>query len=440
MSRRLTRRRFVQQTAAFAVGVGLASSRLKGEARSPNEKLNIGIIGAGGRGATNLRSVSSQNIVALCDVDQRRAGRAFEQYPKAAKYKDFRVMLDKEQKNLDAVVISTTDFTHAPAAVRAMRRGLHVYCEKPLAHTVAEARLMRETYRKQKVATQMGTQIHARDNYRRVVELVQSGAIGPVREAHVWCNRFSSQAPPPQGKAPIPEGLDWDLWLGPAPYRPYQNGYMPGNLTWNRYWDFGNGILGDMGSHLIDLPYWALDLRYPATVEADAPTADPVIYPPQLIVTWEHPRRGDGPHEQACKVVWYDGRAKPNELFGIDLSKYGIGALFVGDEGMLLADYGRRSLHPAEKFADYKPPEPWIPPSLGHHREWIEAAKAGDHEATLCNFEYSGRLIEHNLLGTVAHRVGRKLQWDAERLKAANAPEADRYIHKQYRKGWEFET
>jgi len=233
----------------------------------------------------------------------------------------------------------------------------------------------------------------------------------------------------------VPDALHWDLWVGPAPFRDYQKGYHPGNLTWNRYWDIGNGIIGDMGSHLIDLSYWALGLQFPSTCEAIAPPAHPVIYPTKLKVVWEHPRRGDGPHEQALKVVWYDGHAKPDELLGVDISRYGIGALFVGDKGRLLADYGRRTLLPEGEFKDFEAPEAWIPDSVGHHREWIQAAK-NDPPATLCNFDYSGKLIEHNLLGTVSHRVGKKLEWDHEKLRAKNAPEASEYIRKKYRKGW----
>jgi predicted dehydrogenase len=443
MSIPTTRRRFMQQAAA-ATGAVVSMAHVAGRAaaasKSPNEKLDIGIIGCGGRGAANLSAVSGENIVALCDVDERQLGKAKASFGAAATFIDFRKMIDGQK--MDAVTVSTTSMTHALAAVRAMRKGLSVYCEKPLAHTVAEARLMRETYlaHKDKIATQMGTQIHATDNYRRVVELVQTGAIGNVTEAHVWCNRFSSQSPPPTGEAPVPKGLHWDLWLGPAPYRPFQNGYMPGNLTWNRYWDFGNGILGDMGSHLIDLPYWALALQFPVTCEADAPPADPVIYPRRLKITWEHPSRGQGAHEQPCKVVWYDGEAKPNELLGLDLKGYGIGVIFVGEKGKLLADYGRRTVYPngGDPQPNAKPAKQIYPPSKGHHAEWIYACK-NDPTTTLCNFDYSGRLIEHNLLGTVAHRVGKKLEWDAKTLTATNAPEAQKYIHKEYRKGWAIE-
>lgn len=447
MSPRLTRRRFLSATAALAAGFGYLTCRAAAASKSINEKLNIGIIGAGGRGGDNLAEVAGENIVALCDVDDRQLAAALKKHPHAKAYHDFRRLI-AEHRDLDAVVISTTDHTHAPAAVRAMRRGLHVYCEKPLAHTVAEARLMQETYlkHKDKIATQMGTQIHATDNYRRVVELVQSGAIGKITEAHVWCNRFSSQDPPPAGEKPAPEWLHWDLWIGPAPFRPYQDGYLPGNLTWNRYWDFGNGILGDMGSHLIDLPYWALELAYPVSCKADAPKPHPVIYPRRLTVTWDHPKRGDGPHQQPCKVIWYDGEAKPSALSGIDVSGYGIGVLFVGDGGKLLADYGRRTVFPAgaqlgpdtKPQENANPPRTWIAPSRGHHQEWLHACK-NDPAATLCNFLYSGRLIEHNLLGAVSHRCGNKLlEYDHKILKAAGLPEADPFIRKPYRQGWDF--
>lgn len=439
-NQRITRRRFLQQS-AIAGGIGYLSCRAPAQGNSANEKLNVAVIGCGGRGAHNMGKVSGENIVALCDVDDRSLGKAKAKFDKAATYHDLRKAVD--HKGLDAVVVSTTDMTHAPAAVRAMQRGLHVYSEKPLAHTVYEAHLMRKTYlaRRDKIATQMGTQIHATDNYRRVVELIQQGAIGKVSEAHVWCNRHSSQDPPPSDQKPVPDYLRWDLWLGPAPHRPYADGYHPGNLTWNRYWDIGNGILGDMGSHLIDLPYWALALTFPDSCKADAPPPHEVIYPTKLTVTWQHPKRGDGPHQQPCKLVWYDGHAKPNELLGIDVSKYGIGALFVGETGKLLADYGRRTIIPNDGDPINKPtaPRQTIPRSIGHHEEWLAACK-GDPTATLCNFDYSGKLIEHNLLGAASHRVGNKLlKWDHKSLKATNAPEADRFINKKYRSGWGFE-
>jgi predicted dehydrogenase len=430
MIRRTNRRQFLQHSALAAAGFWVASRPTTGQTRSPNEKLNLGIIGVNHRGKANLAGVKSENIAALCDVDDSYLGEAAKQYPKAKTYTDWRKLL--EQKDIDGVVISTTDHTHAPASIMAMKLGKHVYCEKPLAHNVHEARVVGETYRKGKVATQMGTQIHASSNYRRVVELVRAGAIGPVREAHVWCGRVSGPGSRPTETPPVPKNLNWDLWLGPAPYRPYHPVYLPGNLTWNRWWDFGNGTLGDMGSHLIDLPFWALELRHPASVEAEGPPVDAEINPAWMIVRWEHPARNGRP---AVKLVWYHGGKRPELPAGIDASKWFNGILFVGDKGMLLADYNRRLLLPEDRFKDYKAPEPSIPESPGHYAEWIHACKSG--APTLCNFDYAGALIENNLLGNVAYRVGKKLQWDPVKLAAINCPEAAQYVRREYRKGWE---
>lgn len=427
------RRHFLKTTAlggSLVLARGVHSQLPAAESDSPNEKLNIGIVGVSHRGAANTNSVASENIVALCDVDTNYIAGAKKRFPKAAELTDWRKLV--ERKDIDAVVISTTDHTHAPCAIAAMRSGKHVYCEKPLAHTVEEARLMRQTYKRSNVATQMGTQIHATDNYRRVVELVQSGAIGKVRQAHVWCGRTIRPVNPDAPVKPVPSHLSWDLWLGPASERPFRGGYLPGNLTWNRWWDFGNGVLGDMGSHLIDLPFWALDLKHPTSVAAEGPEPDEHGNPPWLIVTWQHPATDARP---AVELIWYHSDKRPKSPPGVDLSKWHIGVLFVGDEGQLVADYGKRILLPEEKYRDFKPPEPTIPRSLGHHREWIHAAKTGD--PTLCNFEYSGALIENNLLGNVAHRVGQKLDWNAEKLAATNCPDAERFVKKEYRRGWE---
>ncbi len=435
MSRRITRRRMLRSSAALGMGVWIAGSTSAAPSRSPNEKLNIGIIGCGGRGAANANAVASENIVALCDVNENNLAKAAEKYPQATKYIDWRKLVD--QKGLDAVVISATDHHNGLASIWAMRRGLSVYCEKPGAHNVYEARIKQETYLKNKdrLATQLGTQIHAGDNYRRVVELIQSGAIGPVREVHVWCGRHGlKHGQRPKEQPPVPGYLHWDLWLGPAPFRPYHPSYLPGCTTWEQWWDFGNGTLGDMGSHLIDLPFWALKLRDPVSVWAEGSELREETYPEWLKVHWEHPARGDMP---ALVLHWYDGIQRPPSPPGHDLQQWGIGVLFVGDGGMLLADYSRRILLPEEKFKDFKPPAQTIAPSRGHYQEWLHAIRTG--EPTLCNFDYSGKLIEHNLLGTVAFRVGKKLQWDAVALKATNAPEADRFIRRQYRQGWTVE-
>jgi len=433
MDRHTNRRQFLKNSSLAAASFWAAGSAAAAEGRSPNEKLNIGIIGVNHRGGANMNSVSSENIVALCDIDENYLAAAAGKHPQAKTYVDWRKMLD--QKDLDAVVVSTADQVHALASNWAMKRGLSVYCEKPLAHSVHEARTVRETYvaNKDRLATQMGTQIHAGNNYRRVVELIQSKAIGEVREAHAWCGRHGPGGGLPEGEDPLPEHLHWDLWLGPAPWRPYNKSYLPGNLTWNRWWDFGNGTLGDRGSHVIDLPFWALKLRQPTTVEAhgDPEVASPYTNPKWLTITWEHPATDERP---AVKLTWYDGIQRPESPEGFDLSKWGLGVLFKGERGMLLADYGRHVLLPEDKFKDFQPPEPSIPTSLGHHKEWIHACKTG--APTLCNFDYSGMLIEHNLLGNVAYRSGKKLLWDPKNLKASNCPEADQYICREYRDGW----
>ncbi len=435
-SSRTSRRRFLQTTAAAggALAFGVHSWPVRAdESQSPNEKLNIAAIGTYNRAQGNIDGVASQNIVALCDIDEQFLARAAERFPKAKRYADFRVLLDKEAKNLDAVVVSTPDHTHAPAAAAALRLGKHVYCEKPLTHTVYEARKLAELARENKCVTQMGTQIHAGDNYRRVVELIRAGAIGAVKEAHVWVNVNYSGAKFTTG-TPAPAHVNWDLWLGPAPQRPYTEGAHPFN--WRRFWDYGTGGLGDFGCHYMDLVHWALDLRHPVTCRADGPPVDEVSTPPWCIVHYEYPARGDQP---PVKVTWYDGGKKPEILSTLKKAdgsplEWGNGQLFIGEKGMIISDYGRHMLLPEDKFRDYQRPEPSIPRSIGHHQEWIEACKTGG--PTTCNFDYSGALTEAVLLGTVAYRSGQALEWDAVNLKAKNAPDAERFIHKEYRKGW----
>lgn len=434
MNQKASRREFIKGS-ALAASAFFVTKRTPARASSPNDRLNIGIIGVHSRGADNMAEVATENIVALCDVDANFLAGAAKKYPQAKTYIDWRKMLD--QKDIDAVVISTTEHTHALASVWAMKRGKHVYCEKPLAHSVYEARAMRETCKQTKVATQMGTQIHAGENYRRVVELIQSGAIGPVREAHAWVEQgITGPRSRPAETEPVPKELNWDLWLGPAPWRPYHSCYFEQrSMSWQNWWDFGNGALGDMGSHIIDLPFWALELKYPATVAAEGPL--PVraeTYPDSLKVQWEHPARGARP---PVKLIWYDGKQWPESPEGVDLKKWHLGVMFVGDKGILVADYGKWILLPEARFKDFTPPEPSIAKSPGHHQEWIQACKTGT--PTLCNFDYSGALVEHNLLGTVAFRAGKKLEWDAENLKARNCREADRFIRQSYREGWTLE-
>ena len=429
----MKRRSFLTQSAVAGAGLMvLKSGVLRGQ--SPNGKLNIAVIGVGGRGGSNLNSVKSENIVALCDVSEKNLAKAATQFPQAKTYIDWRKCL--EQKDIEAVICSTTDHTHAFINVWAMNRGLHVYCEKPLANCVHEARVVRETYLKNKgkLATQMGTQIHATENYRRVVELIRDGAIGKPKECRIWCSRVPAGGSCLPEVTPVPDHIHWDLWVGPAPFHPYNPGYVGGCLKWNRFWDFGSGQIGDMGSHMLDLAYWAYDLRFPTSCEAEGTAVSPDTCPQWLKASWEHPATETRP---AVQVHWYDGGKKP----GMPMSVYNPdklfkGMLFKGDQGTLMSDYGFRILMPRGDMTHYKSPTPEdkIPPSPGHHREWLTACKTG--KPTLCNFDYSGALIEHNLLALVAYRARQKLEWDATNLKATNCPEAEQYIRKTYRDGW----
>ncbi|MBC8869917.1 MAG: Gfo/Idh/MocA family oxidoreductase [Planctomycetes bacterium] len=427
---RITRRQMLRSTALTGITV-CATGVVRAHAGepTPNEKLNIALIGSGGRGAANLGSVRGENIVALCDVDERRAAKTFLQYPNAPKFADFRIMLDKMDREIDAVVVSTPEQVHAPASVTAMRHGKHCYCEKPLTHEIYEARVAAEVATENKLATQMGTQIHAGSNYRRVVELVQSGAIGDVGECHVWINRAEGGGERPTDTPPVPAGLDWDLWLGPAPYRPYHPCYLP--RQWNFWWDFGGGNLAAMGCHYFDLPFWALKLRHPTSAETTGPPLHPETTPRWLTIHYEFPKRDDLP---PVTLFYCDGGRQPELLKELGLADWRSGVLFVGSKGMLIADYGRRKLLPENKFADLEPPEPFIPNSIGHHREWIEACKTGG--PTTCNFDYSGAVTETVLLGNVSYRAGQRIEWDAKNMKATNCPEADKYIRREYREGW----
>lgn len=428
---RVTRRQVLRYSALAGVGLWTTAKSWGAPApKSPNEKLNIAGIGVGGQGGADLAQCATENIVALCDVDDRRGAVSFQRFPKAKRFRDFRKMLDQMHRQIDAVVVGTPDHTHAAPSVMAMKLGKHCFCEKPLAHCVWEVRTMIETARKYKVTTQMGTQIHAGSNYRRVVELVQSGAIGPVGEVHVWHPVAYGGGDRPKETPPVPPELDWDLWLGPAPYRPYHPIYLPG--AWRSWWDFGTGGLGDFGCHYMDLPYWALNLRHPTTIEADGPRPiHPERTSPGLVVRYEFPARGDLP---PVTMTWYDGGKRPPFLAERQIPQWSAAVLFIGQKGMLIADYGRHQLLPESQYAGFKPPAPTIPESIGHYQEWIQACKTGG--PTTCNFDYSGTLAETVLLGIVAYRVGQKLQWDPEKLQAKGCPEADRFIRKTYRQGW----
>jgi predicted dehydrogenase len=423
----LNRRRFVRQAALAGAAPWICGSLAAG--KSPNEKLDIAVIGCGGRGAANLAGVAGENIVALCDVDERQAKQAFEHYRAAKKYRDYRKMLGEVGKRVDAVVISTPDHTHAPAAVMAMKMGKHCYCEKPMAHTVYETRVMSDLAKKNKLATQLGTQVHAEDNYHRTVELVQAGRIGPVSEVHVWFGGGYGGGDRPKDAPLVPPELDWDLWLGPAPLRPYHPCYLPS--SWRRWWDFGCGSLGDFGCHYMDLPFWALGLRHATSIEAEGPPPHAEGTPPWCIIRYQFPARDKAP---PVKLTWYDGGKRPALVEQGKVPNWQSAVLFVGQTGMLLADYGQRKLLPEAQFKDFQPPKKTIPDSVGHYQEWIQACKTGS--PTACNFDDSGVLSEHVLLGNVAYRLGKKLDWDPVNLKVANCPEADKLLRPSYRDGW----
>ncbi|MSQ96330.1 MAG: Gfo/Idh/MocA family oxidoreductase [Gemmataceae bacterium] len=448
MSRRVSRRRFLQASSlsAAAAGFWLTAGVTESHARQndPLRRLNVAVIGAGGQGGGNLGNVArTENIVALCDVDQARAAKSFNAHPNAAKFADFRVMLDR-QRDIEAVVVSTPDHVHAHASIMAMRMGKHCYTEKPLTHSVWESRQMKLVARANRVATQMGNQGTSNTTLRQSVEIVRAGTIGEVREVHVWTNRpiWPQNIGRPAGPEPVPATLNWDLWNGPAAERPYSRAYVP--FAWRGWWDFGTGALGDMACHTMNMPYMALSLGAPTAISADI-AADGRAHmnetPPMgCTVTYEFPARGNMP---ACRLYWYERRTPPRALFLDALREgqnpSGSGMLLVGSRGTIYSDSdygGSRRLLPTANFADYQPPEPTLPRSPGHHAEWLRACKGGP--AAMSNFvDYAGPLSEMVLLGNVAMRTGGRLEWDSTNLRVTNNSAAAQYVHREYRRGWE---
>ena len=408
----------------------------------PSEKLNIAGIGIGGRGEGDLDEVGSENIVALCDVDEAYAGRVFAKYPKARQWRDFRTMLD-EQKDIDAVVIATPDHTHAVIAMAAIRRGKHVYCEKPLAHSIWECRRLAEAAREAGVATQLGNQGQATETNRLVSEILWDGAIGAVREVHAWCNRPISARgiERPKDTPQVPATLNWDLWLGPARYRPYHPAYLP--FHWRSWWDFGTGVLGDIGCHQLDPVFRALRLGYPTTVEACSSNMDEgaavkeETAPKASIVRFEFPAREGFP---PLTLTWYDGGLMPQRPAELEEGrKFGEADdnLFIGDKGKML---GYR-LIPEARMREYGKPPQRIERSPGHHKEWLIACKGGP--AARANFDWAGPLTEVVLYGNIALRMekqlyekGLKLHCDGPNMRITNLPEANKYIRDEYRHGW----
>jgi predicted dehydrogenase len=431
MNIRIDRRTFLRHTSISVAGFCLARSARAGARKlSPNDKLNIGMVGTANQANYDLTNVASENIVALCDVNDKYLAAAAQKFPAAKTYNDFRRLLDRP--DLDAVVIAIPDHSHAVVTVAALKGGRHVYCEKPLTRTISECRVVMETTHKMNRVTQIGTQIHAGGNYRRVVELVQSGAVGPVAEVHVWVNATYGGKDLPRETPPVPPELHYDLWLGPVPERPYSPEYVP--FAWRNWWAFGGGALADFGCHYMDLPHWALGLRTPLSAEpVQGPPVHPESTPPWLIVRYEYPAREAQP---PVTLTWYHGGKQPGpDILAPELAaKWASGVLFIGKKGQLLADYGRHLLLPEKDFQGFVPPAHSIPDSIGHHAEWIQACKTGG--PTTCNFDYSGALTEAALLGNVAYRAASKLEWDSKALRARNCAAADQFIQHHYRAGW----
>lgn len=428
MTHRLPRRSVLQAAVALGAGLYLNPGASGQESQSASNKLNVAVIGLGGQGKANLNGVSKENIVALCDLDETRAGDAFERFPKARKFADFRVMLDQMEKEIDAVVISTPDHTHFHPAHRAMSLGKHLYLEKPMAHNVWEIRELTKLAATKKVATQLGVQRHTLKPIHDAVELIRAGAIGNVTEVHAWIGGSRGMPALPTSFPAVPKTLNWDLWLGPTKDRPYSPDYCPYN--WRFWWDFGTGEAGNFGCHILDIPFWALGLKYPTHVEASGPEVDPQRTPKSMHAKFQFPAEGK---RQALTLNWYHGT--PPILAKMGITKTKANNIFIGDKGTLLAgfDNGSVQLLPEEKFQDYKAPTPTIPKSPGFHTEWINACKGG--EPATCDFSYSGPLSETVLLGNLGYRAG-AFEWDAANLKASTA-KAQSMVREEYRKGWE---
>lgn len=433
MDHTTTRRGFLKSAAA---SMWLASGAISSATSyAANNKLNIAFVGLGNQGHHNLGFMRAQHVVALCDVDDRRTASYTDKFPKARKFADFRAMFDAMAPEIEGVVVTTPNHNHATVAMQALKLGKHCYCEKPLTHTIHESRALQRAAQEQQVVTQMGVQIHATENYRRVVELVRSGAIGTVKDAHIWFGRpggfrrYEKLVERPEGQ-PVPEGVHWDLWVGPAPMRPFHPVYHPHD--WHYWWDYGNGTLGNMGCHYLDLVYWALDLKHPESVSSEGPEPHPASTPFWLDCHWQFPKRDD---RAPVAVHWYHGRNTPEPVKALGGPDWGAGILFVGEDGMIAADYERHMLLPAERFVDFEPPAPAIPPAIGNHREeWYEACKGNGK--TLAPFDYAAPLTETILLGNVAHRAGGMLEWDATNMKVTNNAAANELLHYEYRPGW----
>jgi predicted dehydrogenase len=456
MSGHVNRREFLKHTALVA-GAAAASwpsaSRGQVATQAPARKLNVACIGVGGRGGDDMEEAfkAGANVVGLCDIDGHALANAAKKHPEAKTYRDYRKMLEEMNKDIEAVTVGTPDHHHFPASMMAIKLGKHVYCEKPLTHSVWEARQLAEAARKAGVATQMGTQGHAGEPIRLLTEWIAAGAIGQVREVHIWTDRPAGWWPQgvdrPKETPECPAHIDWELWLGPAPQRPYHPAYHP--FKWRGWWDFGTGALGDIGCHAMDLPWTALKLTAPTSVMAYSTGNKPETGPLWSDIVYEFPAR---PGMSAVKLWWYDGRNKKTgggsseykaiamlkELAGVE-EKAELpegGQIFIGDNGTIHLSGGGPRLVPESRMKDFVRPEKTLPRNtLGHHGEWLEACRGG--KAAGSNFDYAGPLAEAVLLGNISIRLGKKIEWDSKNLKATNAPEAEGLIRREYRKGWE---
>ena len=441
----ISRRRFLAGSGAAAAFSIVPAHALGGPRRlAPSDKLNIAGIGVGGMGASNLRQVESENIVALCDVDHAYAARTFKRYPKAKTYKDYRRMLDR-QKDIDAIVVATPDHTHAVITLAAIQAGKHAYTQKPLTHDVYEARRLAQAAKEAKVATQMGIQGHSGEGCRLICEWIWAGAIGEVREVDAWCSLsyypwghagWSTRWPrKPKDTPPVPSSLDWDLWLGPAPKRAYHPAYHP--AVWRAWWDFGNGMMGDRGAHTLDPVFWALKLGQPTSVEATSMGLNPDTHPLSSIVTYQFPARGELP---AVKLTWYDGLRPPRPAELEDGRVMGDregGVIFKGTKGKLMCGtYGNAvRLIPESRMKEVGRPKKTLPRVRGsHEQDWVRACKSGQPAGA--DFSFSGPLTEICVLGNVAKRVDARIEWDAANMKVTNLPKANAYVRTEYRKGW----
>ena len=463
MKRQTTRRDFLKKTTLAGLGFWVGTRTAFPQAKSPNDKLNIGIIGCGGKGYSDMKGCEGENIVALCDVDENSGGQARKDHPDAKFYHDFRELLEKEK--VDAVTVSTPDHMHAPISLMAMRMGLHVYCQKPLTHLVSEARMMRKVAKEFKVATQMGNQGSAEPGLRRAVEVIQSGAIGPVKEVHVWSNRpiWPQGIPNPYPEEKIPEHLKWDLWLGVAPFRPYNQLYCP--FKWRGWWDFGTGALGDMACHTANLPFRALKLEYPTAIEVDLSKCEgrnEQTAPNRSAIKFEFPARADLPGVQMPKVAffWHDGGNKvPLEIVeGLDLTGVqggkkkkkveklvsgdipGSGCLIIGEKAKLFSPYDYGSAFKIFPEVDIsKVPEtierlPWGGGDNSMKSEWFRAIRGGP--PAYSNFDIAAFLTEIILLGNLTIRAGKRVEWDGPNMKSPNCPEVDQFVQPHYRPGY----